>query len=247
MESVTKDYLLGGRIQICQPAQGYRVAIDPLFLAACVEPEPGETVLDIGAGVGATSLCLAARIPGCRIIGLETQRDNIRLAYDNIALNSFQSRIEVLGGDLMRPPPRLAAGTFAHVMANPPYLEAGSHKPSPCAHKAKSHGEGKATLENWARFALLMVRPRGTVTFIHRADHLDLILSYFMGKIGDIIVYPLWPREHMPAKRILVRGRKNAQGILRLMPGMVLHKPEGGYTPQAEAVLRDAAGIRLCA
>jgi tRNA1(Val) A37 N6-methylase TrmN6 len=159
--SVTQDYLLGGRIQIRQPAEGYRIAIDPIFLAASMEPEPGTTILDIGAGVGAASLCLAARVPGCRITGLETQRDSVRLAFENITLNSMRERVEVIAGDLLRPPPRLAGGTFAHVMANPPYLESSSHRSSANDHKAQSHGEGEATLEEWIRFALLMVRPKG--------------------------------------------------------------------------------------
>jgi tRNA1(Val) A37 N6-methylase TrmN6 len=241
--AITQDCLLGGRVQIRQPAAGYRVAIDPVFLAAFVQPEFGDTILDVGAGVGAASLCLATRVTDCRIVGLETQRENIKLAYDNIILNNLRSRVEILGGDLLRPPPRLAAGTFAHVMANPPYMETGNHKLSASSHKAQSHGEGEATLEHWARFALLMVRPRGTISFIHRADRLDAILSFFAGKIGDITLYPLWPGKDKPAKRVLIQGRKNAHGILRLTPGMMLHEPDGRFTPQAEAILRDAAGI----
>lgn len=183
-DAITQDYLLGGRVQIRQPAEGYRVAIDPIFLAASLQPESGTTILDIGAGVGAAALCLAARISDCRITGLETQRDIVRLAFDNIALNHMRDRVEIIAGDLLRPPPRLAAGTFAHVMANPPYLEASHHTPSVKEQKAYSHGEGEATLEHWVRFALLMVRPKGTVTFIHRADRLDQIISTFAGKMG---------------------------------------------------------------
>jgi tRNA1(Val) A37 N6-methylase TrmN6 len=242
---VTQDYLLGGRIQIRQPSEGYRVAIDPIFLAASIQPELGESVLDIGAGVGAASLCLASRVSGCRITGLEIQREAVRLAFDNILLNNMRDRVEILSGDLLRPPPRLAAGTFAHVMANPPYLEACAHVPSPMAHKAHSHGEGEAALDSWARFALLMVRPKGTITFIHRADRLDIILGYFANKMGEIVVYPLWPGKDKPAKRVLVRGRKGSHGPLRLAPGMILHEADGRFTPQAEAILRDGAGLIL--
>jgi tRNA1(Val) A37 N6-methylase TrmN6 len=243
--AVTQDYLLGGRVQIRQPVDGYRVAIDPIFLAASLQPEPDTTVLDIGSGVGAAALCLAARVPSCRITGLETQREAVRLAFDNIALNAMRDRVEILAGDLLRPPPRLAAGTFAHVMANPPYLEASDHTPSPTFNKAQSHGEGEASLEHWIRFALLMVRPKGTVTFIHRADRLDMILSYFAGKMGDIVIFPLWPGKDKPAKRVLIRGCKNSKGPTRLAAGLLLHGPDGKFTPQAEAILRDAAPLIL--
>ena len=244
-KSETQDYLLGGRVQIRQPAEGYRVAIDPIFLAASMTPEPETTILDVGAGVGAASLCLAARVPGCRIVGLEMQRDVVRLASENIILNSMRGRVEILAGDLLRPPPRLAAGTFAHVMANPPYFESTNHTPSSNLNKALSHGEGEAVLEHWIRFALLMVRPKGTVTFIHRADQLDRILAYFAGKMGDIVIYPLWPGKDKPAKRVLLRGCKNSNGPLRFSPGMVLHGLDGRFTPQAEAILRDGAALTL--
>jgi tRNA1(Val) A37 N6-methylase TrmN6 len=244
-QAITQDYLLGGRVQIRQPAEGYRVAIDPIFLAASLQPEPGTAILDIGAGVGAASLCLAARVPNCRITGLETQRDVVRLAFENIALNGMRDRVEILAGNLLRPPPRLAAGTFAHVMANPPYLKGAAHTPSPTGQKAQSHGEGEATLEHWVRFAMLMVRPKGTVTFIHRADRIDMILAYFAGKLGDIVIYPLWPGRDKPAKRVLIRGCKNAHGPARLSSGMMLHGADGRFTPEAEAVLRDGAGLIL--
>lgn len=240
----TEDTLLSGRVILKQPLQGYRVAIDPIFLAASIAPEPNDTVLDIGSGVGAASLCLAQRVPHCRIIGLEILRDYVRLAADNVILNNLRDRVEVLNGDLMNPPPRLAAGTFAHVMANPPYLEKEKANPSPFSGKATAHMEGSADFEQWARFCLLMVRPKGTVTFIHRADRLDTILGYFAGKLGDIEIYPLWPGANKPAKRVLIKGKKNTNGLLKLHPGMILHNNDGSYTPKADAILRNGAALQ---
>lgn len=244
-DPITQDYLLGKRLQIRQPSEGYRAAIDPIFLAASLHPDRGTTVLDMGAGVGTAALCLATRVPHCRIVGLEMQREVVRLASENVQLNAMRDRIEILSGDLLRPPPRLAAGTFAHVMANPPYLEASHHTTSHLPQKSQSHGEGEAKLEDWVRFALLMVRPRGTVTFIHRADRLDHLLSLFMGKLGDVIIYPLWPKYGRAAKRVLIQGSKNSKGSLRLAPGMILHEADGGYTKEADAILRNAEGLIL--
>ncbi len=241
----TEDALLGGRILIRQPVNGYRVAIDPIFLAASIDVQPGETVLDIGTGVAAAALCLASRAPQCRVVGLEVQRTNVRLAAENIALNNMRDRIEVLWGDLIQPPPRLAAGTFAHVMANPPYMESSTSSGATTEHKHLSHTEGTAGLEQWVKFALLMARPKGTVTFVHRADRLHDILMYFHGKLGDIVIYPLWPGQGKPAKRVLIRGRKSSHGPTVLSQGMVLHLPDGRYTPEADGVLRHAAFLHI--
>ncbi len=114
----SEDALLGGRVRLRQPKTGYRAAIDPVMVAAAVPAEDGSTVLDVGAGVGAAALCLAARVVGCRVSGIEIQRDLVRLAAGNVTLNGFDGRVEIMIGDLSRPPPRLAAGTFDHLMAN---------------------------------------------------------------------------------------------------------------------------------
>lgn len=245
MVEYTEDKLLNGRVIIKQPAQGYRVAMDSVFLAAAVDAKPGETILDIGTGVGAAALCLATRVPQCRIIGLEVQKINIRMAADNIALNNMRSRVEVLWGDLIQPPPRLAAGTFSHVMANPPYLDSHRSNVNATSHKQISHVEETAGLEQWVRFALLMAKPKGTVTFIHRADRLHDLLMYFHGKLGDIVIYPLWPGLGKPAKRVLIRGRKSTHGPTTLSQGMILHGSDGKYLPEAEAVLRNVGQLSI--
>ena len=59
---LTDDRLLGGRLRFQQPARGYRVAIDPVLLAAAVAATDGDKVLDAGAGTAAAALCLASRV-----------------------------------------------------------------------------------------------------------------------------------------------------------------------------------------
>ena len=242
---VTEDGLLGGRVRLRQPRVGFRAAIDPVLLAAAVPAAAGDSVLDIGCGVGTAALCLAARVPLCRVTGIEAERELVRLAGENLALNGVESRVAVMTGDLLRPPPRLEPGSFAHVMANPPFLEAGAATPSPLAPKAAATVEGKADLAAWVRFALAMVRPRGSLIFIHRADRLEQLLAQLAGRAGEIVVFPLWAGAEKPAKRVIVRARKDDKTPTRLMPGLVLHEADGRYTPAAEAVLRGGAALDL--
>ena len=241
----SEDTLLGGRVKLRQPRHGYRAAIDPVLLAAAVPAGDGDTVLDIGCGAGAASLCLAMRVEGSRITGIETQRDLVHLANDNVALNGFFGRFVAVQGDLLHPPPRLEPGSFAHVMANPPFLESGAASASPDAAKAAANIEGEADLAAWVRFALLMARPKGSITFIHRADRMEQLLAQLSGRAGEIVVFPLWPGQDKPAKRLLLRARKSVATPTRLTPGLVLHEADGRYTAAAEAVLRGGAALQL--
>jgi tRNA1(Val) A37 N6-methylase TrmN6 len=248
--SVTDDALLGGRVRFLQPEAGYRVAIDPVFLASAVPAQAGERVLDIGAGTGAASLCLAARIPECRIAGLEIDPATVRIANENVRRNGVADRVNVMIGDVVRPPSRLAPGSFDHAMANPPYLEATRATPPPNAARAAAHVEATASagadLAAWLRFALLMVRTKGTLTLVHRADRLDHVLAELRGLAGGIVVFPLWPdAAAKPAKRVLVRAVKGSAQPMRLAAGLILHEVDGRYPAAADAVLRHAQGLEL--
>lgn len=238
----SSDRILGGRVRLVQPATGYRAAVDPVLLAAAVPAGDGDRVLDLGTGVGAAALCLAARVPGCAVTGLELQPAMMRLAAENIALNGMAGRVSVVQGDIAAPPAGLG-GDYDHVMANPPYLP--RERAEPSARDDPSAVETGATLADWIAVAAARARRKGTVTLIHRADRLDELLALLRAVAGDIAVMPLWPRRGAPAKRVLVRARTGVASPTRLLAGMALHETDGDYTPAAEAVLRDAARIEF--
>jgi tRNA1(Val) A37 N6-methylase TrmN6 len=184
-------------------------------------------------------------VPGAAVAGLELQAALAALAVENAALNGCAGRLTVAVGDVAAPPDGFAAGSFDHVMLNPPYLEPGAVRAPPLELRRIATVEGAATLEAWLARALALLRPRGSLTVIHRADRLDRLLAALAAGCGDLAVFPLWPRQGEAARRVLVQGRKGSGGPLRLLPGLVLHEAGGTYTPAAEAVLRDAAGLEL--
>lgn len=247
-DAVTEDTLLDGRVRLRQRRGGYRVAIDPVLLAAAVPARDGERVLDAGAGTGAAALCLAARVDGVLITGIELLGEHLRLARENVALNHRNDRIEIVAGDVASPPAVLAAGAYHHVMANPPHLPAAAARPSPDPGKAAANIEGDADLAVWIRFCLSMAREGGTVTLIHRADRAAEVIAALANGAGDLVTLPLLPAGGRPAKRVIVQARKGAGAEAsepRLLPGLVLHTASGGYTDAAEAVLRGGAALDL--
>jgi len=237
------DRLLDGRVVLRQPVAGYRSAIDPVFLAAAVPAHPGERVLDLGCGVGAALLCLLARVPGLQMVGLELDAELARAAGDNARRNGHGDRVLAIAGDMRRPPPRLAPGSFDHVLCNPPQHAAERTRPAADAARARANREGDAGVVDWVATAAAMVRPKGSVNFVHRADRLDELLGALHGRLGEIVVFPLWPGGGRPAKRVILRARKGVATPLVLLPGLVLHEADGSFTAAAEAVLRGGQAL----
>ncbi len=242
---IEEDTLLGGRVRLLQGDDGYRAAIDPVLLAASIAANKDQRVLDLGCGGGAASLCLAARVAEIHVTGLEMQADLVDLARHSAILNGLDARVSFLAGDILSPPTVLKTGSFDHVMANPPYRPAATGHAPPDPAKRAANVEGAARLSHWIDCAIAMVRPKGRVTFIHRADRSPEILAALNGRLGAITIMPLWPRAGEAAKRVIIQGQKGARAPATIHPGLVLHEPEGAYTAAAQAVLKDAAALAL--
>ena len=112
---ITRDKFLGGRLVISQPKKGYRAGVDPVILAASIPARSGESILELGCGVGVASLCLAQRVKALRITGLEILPQIAQLARDNAQENDLP--MEVIDGDLGDMPIELRNLQFDHVMA----------------------------------------------------------------------------------------------------------------------------------
>ncbi|MCA0301954.1 MAG: methyltransferase [Proteobacteria bacterium] len=236
--AVTEDALLGGRVRLLQPERGYRIAIDAVLLAAAVEAGPDDHVLDLGAGVGAVGLCIAARLPGVRVTGIELQPALAALAARNAALNGVADRVTTRVHDLAGPLPADLAPADV-VATNPPYLAAAVADPSPDPSKALATVESSADLARWLTVAVSAAKPAGTLLVIHRSDRLEEILRHLEALgWGDLAVKTL-----PPARRVLVRARRAATPVRRDCAPLVLHPPGGGYTAEAEAILRRAAPL----
>jgi len=190
--------------------------------------------------VGTAALCLARRLPEVAVAGLELQPALTGLARENVRLNGLEGRVTIHEGDLLRPPPAVAAGGFDLVLANPPFHAAGSFTAPAEPGRSQGHMEGEADLAAWIGQILKLAAPKGSLLLIHKPGRLGDLLALLEGRAGGITVFPLWPALGRPARRIILLARKGSAAPLTLAQGLVLHEPGGAYSPAADAVLRGA-------
>ncbi len=210
------------------------------MLAAAVPAKNGQTALELGAGVGTASLCLAARVKGCAVAGIEMDQDLVDLAIVNAEANGMAARVRFVAADI-RALPRQLRTAFDHVFCNPPFHEAGGQA-SPDAGRARAR-QDRGALGAWIEAGIKRTGPKGTFTAIVRADRLRDVLGAMPPR--GVSIFPLWPKRGAAAKRIIVQLRRDAKAPLVLRSGLVLHEPDGRYTPEADAILRRAGALEI--
>lgn len=240
MTEITEDGFLEGRVRVRQFTRGFRSGLDAVMLAAAVPAKPGDSVLELGSGAGAASLCLATRVPECAIIGLEIDRELVALANDNAAANGMAGRVRFVQADVLNLP-REFRRPFDHVLCNPPFHQR-EGATSPDESRARALQDA-GDLSRWLDVGLKRTAPKGTFTAILRADRLGGALDALPERGGS--VFPLWPRTGTPASRILVQLHRGKRAPLVLLPGLVLHEQNGRYAPEADAILRACRALPI--
>ena len=238
---IVENALLGGRVRLRQPAKGYRAGMDAALLAAGIDCQPGQRVIEAGCGAGAVLMQIAARRPGVALTGLERAAAMAHLARENAVLNKADADIRT--GDVAAGFRALGLEPFDWAVSNPPFFDdpGALRQPAPGKRGAWMADDGLAA---WTGFLLKAVREGGRIVVIHRADRLADLLSFLAEKAGSFAVRGVHPHADEPAKRVLVQAIKTGKAPLRLLPPLVLHERGGAkHAPEAEAILRGEAGL----
>ena len=173
------------------------------------------------------------------------RRAKAAFCRENIALNA-KDRARLVTADILArgfpgAEPGLA-GWADVVLTNPPFVAAGTVRRSPSALKAAAHVlEG--ALDDWLRAALKCLAPKGKVVVIHRADAVPILLAGLAGRFGDVRLRFVHPRADAPAHRLLVQATRGSRAPLTVLPPLILHGPDGAFTPEAAAIHAGTAAL----
>jgi tRNA1(Val) A37 N6-methylase TrmN6 len=238
------DGFLGGRLRLHQPPRGaHRAGTDAILLAQLLVPAAGDRLCDAGASTGAVGLGCAALVPGLKPTLIERDHDVAELARANAGLNGIEARVieaDLLASAAERRAAGLLPDSFDMVLSNPPFFDGGGHRASPHPGRATAHTFAGQDLDAWIRACTAILRPGGRLGLIHRADALPACLDALKGRYGGIAIRPVHARAEASAIRLLISATKGSRAALSLRPPLVLHDPDGSFTPEAAALHRGA-------
>jgi tRNA1(Val) A37 N6-methylase TrmN6 len=238
MFDTTDDTLLGGRVRLIQPARGHRAGTDAVLLAAAAAVKPGDVVIDVGAATGAVGLMAASRVEGARFVFVERDPRLAELCRVNCGQNKVDA--DVVTADILDKDSRVGAGLRPEgadmVLTNPPFLEEGQARISPHRERAAAHALPAGGLEEWLRACRGLLKPGGRLILIHRADRLSDCLGAIGKGMGDIRLRFIHPAADQFAIRLLLCARKGSRAPLSILSPVILNRPDGRFTPEAEAL-----------
>jgi tRNA1(Val) A37 N6-methylase TrmN6 len=220
------------------------------LLAAATPARPGDRAVDLGAGIGAAGLALAARVPETTVTLVDLDSELAEIAAENIRRNGLMQRARAVVLDVAAPSDAFAAAGMGpdsadRVLMNPPFNDAARQNVSPDPDRRAAHVAPPSALAEWVMAAARLLHSAGTLTAIWRADGLADVLRAFEPHFGGIAVLPVYGREGQPAIRVLVHAAKGSRAPLTLLPGLLLNDAGGKPTAEAEEVLRHAGALRL--
>jgi tRNA1(Val) A37 N6-methylase TrmN6 len=243
------DAVLGGRLRLCQPLTGHRVGHDAILLAAATAARAGEHAVELGAGVGAAGLALAARVAGVRVTLVEIDAALAALAAENARLNALDDRVRAVAGDAedqaALAAAGLAAGSIDRVLMNPPFRDATRANLSPDPARRLAYAGDPDLLPRWIASAATLLKRGGVLTLIWRADAADDVLAALKPAFGAIATLCVKPRPDRPAIRILLRAVKGGHGAIVHHDALELNDTKNRPAPAAELVLRDGQTLSL--
>ncbi len=256
----TVEDLQRGGFRLLQKKNGFRFGTDSVMLAAYASaffertPQRNILVADLGAGCGAVTVLLAARLPKARIWAVELEETSYSTLTRNIVLNHLEHRMQAVKLDIRQ----IAAGgallgniegngRFDLVVSNPPYRRPGQSWHCRPDKTAASEHHGSADCLNLAReeveldlnqllqAAARLLKPGGKLVLVHQANRLpdifDALRDWHLEARTLRLVQPLPGRR--PSIFLLSAAKSGKPGGFLIEPPLIIADQPGCLSEEA--------------
>ena len=168
---------LDEKFEIIQKIDGYKYGEDTILLFKLVQDSLNKKnikLLDIGTGNGILPILLSDNDFVSELIGIDIQEENIERAKKALKLNEIEKNIQFKCMDIKE---YKNSNYFDIIISNPPYMEDNGKKINENEHKAISRHEIKLNLSELISNAKRLLKPIGSLYFIHRTHRLVEIVK----------------------------------------------------------------------
>ena len=244
MEGETVDELLGGRIRIFQKEKGYRFSIDALLLAHFIHLKKGDRIIDLGTGSGVIAIIMAQRRECTEVVGIDIQEELVDMARRSVQLNNLRDKIAICRGDIRDIEALLDSESFNVAVFNPPYRKLKSGRINPSDQKSVARHEIKATLKDFLKAAVYVLKKSGRAYIIYPASRMaELLYSMRISGIEPKKLQTAHSYDSSSGEFVLVEGIKSGSEELDVLPPLFIYSEDGKYTEAMTRIFREISGF----
>ena len=168
---------LDEKFKIIQKVGGYKYGEDTILLFKLFQASLNKKnikLLDIGTGNGILPILLSDNEFLSELVGIDIQKENIDRANKALQLNKIEKNIQFECMDIRE---YKKSNYFDVIISNPPYMDDNGKKINENEHKAISRHEIKLSLDELISNAKRLLKPIGSLYFIHRTHRLVEIIK----------------------------------------------------------------------
>lgn len=209
-------------LKILQNPNHFCFGIDAVLLAAFAQKSVThkKRVIDLGTGTAVIPILLYGKTGCTHIDAIEIQPDMADMAARSVALNHLEDAIHVVCGDLRELRKTYASSSVDIITSNPPYMPVGKNLINPNDSLAIARHELTCTIDDIAHFSGKVLKDRGKLFLVHRADRITDVLSTLRAHhLEPKRLRPVYPTAEKPANLILIEAAKKGK------PGLIFEKP----------------------
>ncbi len=225
------DLMKRGR-RIIQNTREFCFSLDAVLLAHFPRFHAGDRVLELGTGTGVIPLLIADEV--AHVEAIELNPVMAELAQRNVRLNGLEQKISVKEGDYREIRSCYPAESFDLVMANPPYRPVTQGQANRIQGVARARHEFTATLADVTRAARYALRFHGVFAMVHLPERLaEIIEELHRNQMEIKRLRMVQPKEGKAPNIMLLEAVVGAApGGLRVLPPLIVHDADGGYTKE---------------
>ena len=228
------DELELNNLKIIQKNDGFCFGIDSVLLSDFARKiKKNSKVLDLGTGTGILGILLCAKTNLKQITGIEIQKDIADMATRSIQLNNLQGKFDILNCNIKDIDKLLKIDSYDAIVTNPPYKKPNSGKINENKTKLISRHEIEANLDDFIRISFKMLKDKGTLYMVHRAERIvDILSTMRKYKMEPKRIRFVYSNKNSESKLVLLEATKNAKPFVKIERPLYVYNENGDYTQE---------------
>lgn len=224
-------------LKTIQNPEWFKYGTDSVLLASFAQVKRKNKVLDLGTGSGVLALLLWGRYRPSHITGIEIQPGVADMARRSVALNGLEQVITILEGDYLDYKHIPDVGRYDVVIANPPYMQAGSGEHSTDEPNRIARHEVTMTLEGMLNTVSHALNSGGKFFMVHVPYRLaEIVATMRAHRLEPKRLRLVQPFIDKAPNLLLVEGAKDGRQGVKWEPTLYMYEKNGSFSQAMQEI-----------